>query len=272
MSVELYTGLAHSCSELPTQQDKLTTWIEYLDYNYYWHQKDLRFLKLLRPQYDEAWSKLRDLFLPNETEEFIWSSASVIQHDRETMQAKSAVESAKRVISDLESCGRSQHQIHREALAAANSTLESGENVLATIQRRNSLVAKFYIQFGQMRKVNGMLQKSYREAEKDARRRSMLLRWILQQLPLIELELENDTSGINCRKRKARDSCDDKFNNLKTAKRQRRAEKSSRKFGPQFRIGFKIHVSLHTTQPVLQVQQPFPTNAPPLIHFEEAHV
>ena len=64
------------------------------------------------------------------------------QHEKETTQAEKAVESAKRVISDLQSCGRPQQQKnHREALAAAKLTLGSAENV----KRRNSLLAEFII-------------------------------------------------------------------------------------------------------------------------------
>ena len=103
--------------------------------------------------------------------------------------------------------------------------------MLTTIQRGNSLVAEFYIKFGQMTKVNGMRQKSHRKVKKDAGRSSILLRSILQQFPLIQLELKNDTSGINCRKRKARDFGDHESNEGKPAKRQRRAKISSRKFG-----------------------------------------
>ena len=47
--------------EDPERQDKLTTWIEYLDFEYWWYDKDMRFVKRHQPQYDEAWKKLVDL-------------------------------------------------------------------------------------------------------------------------------------------------------------------------------------------------------------------
>ncbi|KAI0595525.1 hypothetical protein F4775DRAFT_595133 [Biscogniauxia sp. FL1348] len=55
----------------PGQQDNLTTWIEYLGYEYFWYDRILGELEPLQPHYDEQWKKLVDykVVSPYETRE-----------------------------------------------------------------------------------------------------------------------------------------------------------------------------------------------------------
>ena len=78
----------------------MTTWIEYLDYEYWWYDKDIRFVKRHQPRYDEAWKKLVDseVLRSFETEEFICNINSAFQRASERMQAEKAVESAKSAV------------------------------------------------------------------------------------------------------------------------------------------------------------------------------
>jgi hypothetical protein len=39
--------------EDPERQDKLTTWIEFLDFEHWFYDKDMRIVKRLQPEYDE---------------------------------------------------------------------------------------------------------------------------------------------------------------------------------------------------------------------------
>ncbi|KAK4097009.1 hypothetical protein N658DRAFT_489536 [Parathielavia hyrcaniae] len=57
----------------PAQQDKLTTWIEYLNYEYSWHDRYERSIERLQPKCDEAWEKLVDsgVLRPGETYESV---------------------------------------------------------------------------------------------------------------------------------------------------------------------------------------------------------
>jgi hypothetical protein len=172
--------------EDPARQDKLTMWIEFLDYEYWWYDKDMRFVKRQQPRYDEAWKKLVDskVLRPFETEEFICNIKSAFQRATEEDQAEKAVESAKsavmsaqKAITDLErSCLSEQEP--RQRLAAAKSKLDAAVKLLESIKGRNDLVSEFHEK-----------TKSYQIAKGNAERCSILLRWILQQLPLIELEL-----------------------------------------------------------------------------------
>jgi len=169
------------------RQDKLTTWIEYLDYEYWWYDKDMRFVKRHQPRYDEAWKKLVDskVLRSSETEEFICNIDSAFQRASERMQAEKAVESAKlavmsaqKAITDPRRSSLSEQE-PRQRLAAAKSKLDAAIKSLESIERRNSLVSEFHKK-----------TKNYQIAKGDAERRSILLRWMLQQVPLIELELK----------------------------------------------------------------------------------
>ncbi|KAF2189278.1 hypothetical protein K469DRAFT_724003 [Zopfia rhizophila CBS 207.26] len=128
--------------EDPARQDKLTTWIEYLGYEYWW---------------------------PFKTQKFICSIESGFMERSERERAEAAVESAKSAVMLLE----------------AQSKLDAAVNEYDLIKRRHNLIYGF---------TEGT--KNNRFAKRNAERHSILLRWMLQQLPLIELELkQSDTAG-----------------------------------------------------------------------------
>jgi hypothetical protein len=56
------------------RQDKLTTWIEYLNYEYRWHDEFIYLIERGQKRYDSAWKQLVDskVLRPRETEQFIW--------------------------------------------------------------------------------------------------------------------------------------------------------------------------------------------------------
>jgi hypothetical protein len=184
-------------AEDPERQDKLTTWIEYLDYEYWWYDRDMRILKLRRPEYDEAWKKLVEsrVLRPFETEEFICGSESVYLHvgeeeraERAVKSAKSVVQSAQKLMTDRQESEFSVSQPQKR-LAAAQSRLDASLETLRLIKRRNKLVVEFIERTGKDRPVSGGLRPSYLTIKKRIEDRRKLLRWILDQVPLIELEL-----------------------------------------------------------------------------------
>ncbi|KAF8857851.1 hypothetical protein BDZ45DRAFT_422902 [Acephala macrosclerotiorum] len=207
----------------PERQDKLTTWVEFLDYEYWWYDIDMRFVKRLQPQYDEAWKELTDtqVLRPDETEEFICNIDSAFQHASERERAERAVEAAKwalisaqKAITDPRRSSLSEPEA-QQRLAAAQSKLDAAVKSLESIKRRNDLVYEFFKKIKKRKIAIGKLKKSYLVAKRDAQRRSILLRWILQQIPLIELELnqfkvaENDSRGENGKKRLKSNPADD---------------------------------------------------------------
>ena len=220
--------------EDPERQDKLTTWIEYLDFEYWWYDKDMRFVKRLKPRYDEAWKKLVDsgVLRPSETEEFICNIDSAFQRASEEDQAEKAVESAKsavmsaeKAITDLGRSSLSQRE-PRQRLAAAHSRLDAALMSLESIRRRNDLISEFHKKT-KPHVVKGKLKESYRSAKHGAECRSILLRWMLQQLPLIELELnqakvaENGSNIQGGGKRRPKRNRPDESSEERVIKRQR---------------------------------------------------
>ncbi|KAK5201832.1 hypothetical protein LTR16_001297, partial [Cryomyces antarcticus] len=139
------------------QQDKLATWIEFLNYEYEDYDEDLRFVERLQPLYDEAWKKIVD-----------------------------------------------SQQATQQKFPAAQSQLGAAIKSLESIKRRNDLISEFH-----------QKTRSSQIAKHAAERRSILLRWILQHVPLIELELnqpkvaENDLDREDGRKKLERNPADD---------------------------------------------------------------
>ncbi|KAF2185518.1 hypothetical protein K469DRAFT_726674 [Zopfia rhizophila CBS 207.26] len=145
--------------EDPARQDRLTTWIEYLGYEYWWYDQ-YALSKRQQQRLDNAWKKLVDakVLRPFETQEFICSIESGFLERSERERAEEAVESAKSAV----------------MLVEAQSGLDAAEKEYDSIKRRHSLIYEFT------------------ERTKNNR---ILLRWMLQQLPLIELELkQSDTA------------------------------------------------------------------------------
>ncbi|KAH6722615.1 hypothetical protein BKA61DRAFT_179236 [Leptodontidium sp. MPI-SDFR-AT-0119] len=195
------------------RQDKLTTWIEYLDYEYWKQDKATNVVKRLQLQYDEAWKKLVDsrLLKPFETKEFICNSRPAHRYEAEEVRAKKAVESAN-------SAAISAQNETKQRLAAARSQLATAIKLLESIKRRNDLVREFYKK-----------RQSYQKSKDDTERRSILLRWILRQIPLIELELdqvtEND-SNLESGKTKRKRHLADHFDQERVPKRQKEDSKN----------------------------------------------
>ena len=82
------------------QQDRLTIWIEYLDYEHWKQDKALRTVQRHQLQYDEAWKDLVDsqVLRPFETQELICNIESAFQRAGEEDRAKKAVESVKSAV------------------------------------------------------------------------------------------------------------------------------------------------------------------------------
>lgn len=186
-------------SEDLERQDRLTTWIEFLDYEHWVYEKDMRFVKRRQPQYNEAWKELVDSHILRhfETEAFICSIDSAFYHEAEQHQAKKAVESAR---SKLTSAQKSttdlrpsshlerEQQQHQQGVREAESTLDAAVGSLALMERRSSLILKFLDKLRQHELNNPPPPRSYLTVKEDAENRSLLCKWILQQIPVIEAE------------------------------------------------------------------------------------
>jgi hypothetical protein len=225
------------------QQDKLATWIEFLNYEYQDYDKHMRFVERHQAEYDAAWKELVDsqVLRPFETEEFIiYDPKSAVQHANERERAEKAVQSAKSAVVSAENnnpdprhAHLSQQATRQQRLVAAQSQLAAAIKSLASIKRRNDLIYKFLqktklhqVTEDKLKKGYAYVKQSYVGAKRDAERRSILLRWILQQIPFIEIELnqakmaENHSGGEDGRHRLKRNPTGD-LNEERVSKRRR---------------------------------------------------
>ncbi|KAH8889940.1 hypothetical protein GQ53DRAFT_689303 [Thozetella sp. PMI_491] len=173
--------------EDPKRQDKLTTWIEYLNYEYSWYDKYSRDVIRLQPQYDEAWQKLVDsgVLRPSETDEYLRSDESGFRDESEKDAARKAVEFAKSaaravLISTQNESQRSSLTKPRrlQMMREAHARLDAAKKSLSAIRRRGDLITKF---------IQGTWD--YKTAQRNVKCQSIRLQWILEQVPWIEAEM-----------------------------------------------------------------------------------
>lgn len=187
---------AFQLDEDPKRQDKLKTWIEYLGYEYAWYDRYTRLFTRLEPKYDDAWRTLENsgVLRTDETDESISTTASALRRQSEEDQARAAVKAAEAAVfaalgeTQKAKQGRSglpkKERIRR--LTAAHSKLISAQRALKAIKTRNNLITEF------VRKTL-----SYYAKKRDVYRHSLLLPWILAQVPVIEAELNKVNQNEN---------------------------------------------------------------------------
>ena len=158
---------------------------------------------------------------PFETEEFICNIKSAFQRASDREQAEKAVESAKSAVMSAQNAVPDPRRAHlsqqatQQRFSAAQSQLGAAIKSLKLIKQRNDLISEFH-----------QKTRSSQIAKHNAERRSILLQWILQQVPLIELELnqlkmaENDSDREDGRKRLKGNPADN-VNQEQVSKRQR---------------------------------------------------
>jgi len=140
----------------------LTTWIEYLGYEYVEYDKHANIMKRLQQQYDEAWKKLVDsnVLKPSETQESIWIFGFISQLKHEENKAKKAVESAisivklaEKVLLEAQSATQSKLSLSQieQRLFAARSELAAATKLLEWASRRHKLIGDWMDQTKQYR-------------------------------------------------------------------------------------------------------------------------
>lgn len=179
------------------RQNKLATWIEFLNYQYQDYGKYVRNVERLQPVFDKAWQVLVDAHVlrPFETQEFICNPESAFQHTDEREQAEKVVESAELAVKSVQNAiadpSRSilSQEEPRQLLAAAQSRLDEAIKSLELIERRNDLVNEFFAKTAISQLVDGKMTKTYQGEKGHAEHCEILIRWILKQISLIELEI-----------------------------------------------------------------------------------
>ncbi|KAG5769707.1 hypothetical protein H9Q72_003112 [Fusarium xylarioides] len=171
----------------PKKQDKLTTWIEYLNYEYWWLDKHISDIERLEPEHDKLWQELVDdkILRPHETKEFVRTMASPMERAKERERAQKAVERAESEAKRIYALTQKDPKRLRIPKAERILMLKHGTEELLAAKRR----------FEQIRSRNDRITEfirgtfSYAGAKRDAARHRVLVQWVLDQVPLIEAEM-----------------------------------------------------------------------------------
>ncbi|KAK1086558.1 hypothetical protein LTR48_003460 [Friedmanniomyces endolithicus] len=180
------------------RQDTMTTWIEYLGYEYWFYDQNASFVRRYQRMHDEAWKKLVDsgVLRPGETLEVIRDIDFVFKRAAESERGERVVQSRKAaVLAAEEAFAKSQitgssPQADRSRLLAAQAALYTAKAAHESLERRSDAITDFKQRVRQ-----------FRNAQKDTEHHEFLLPWIKQQIPLIELEsspMKSDKADAGC--------------------------------------------------------------------------
>ncbi|KAJ3567270.1 hypothetical protein NPX13_g6827 [Xylaria arbuscula] len=203
----------------PETQDKMTTWLEYVACAYSCHHMlELR-VEREKPAYDTAWQFLleKGVVKASDTRKSAFNREAISQHQRYMDQAWAAVESAKAALLSAQQ----NEATNREGSCIAQSELDAAQEALAALYMRERYVGGFFTD-----------SRAFFNAETSLECSSNQLRWILEQIPLIELEMKEShgvTTSLNIPrgvKRRDEDSGAGMVNE-KNIKRQRNSNNQS---------------------------------------------
>ncbi|OAX85226.1 hypothetical protein ACJ72_00386 [Emergomyces africanus] len=179
--------------EDPTGQDLLTTWIEYLGYEYWWYDR-FAISDCQQKLFDRKWKDVIDsqVLEPSETHESVRGFGLRLLLRNELEQSQEAVKIAKSIviltqeaISDSQNLGYPLKEFERK-LQEAQSELAAAEKKCAFRERRSKVVDDFF-----RGTANYYISRDYAE------RHTILLRWILEQFPMVELEMKQFDTVVN---------------------------------------------------------------------------
>lgn len=217
--------------EDPTQQNKLTTWIEYLGYECWLHYRLARRVEHMQPKYNADWKALQNsnVLRPFETEEYVCKIDSSFLRQSEREQATQAVKSARAMV---ESASSDTHNVRdtkpastvrMQKMEAAEKRLEAAEEALKVVERRNDLCTVFK-----------QAAARYLCTKEDEQRQRLRIQWILEQVPLVEAELGGSNvvstdSGVvsGTKTRHSRDEDDDVAQNRSIKKQKLNVDRRS---------------------------------------------
>jgi len=183
--------LPFELNEDPKKQDRLVTWIEYLNYEYWWLDKYTGSIERLKPDNDRAWQELVDekVLRPHETQEFVRTMASPMERQVEE-------DGAMKVVRQLEAEAKRIYTLTQESpqrlsipRAKRMSMMEAGATKLNAAKRRLHQIRS------RNRRVTDFIRATfdYADAKRDAARQQVRVHWVLEQIPLVEAEMAHDT-------------------------------------------------------------------------------
>ncbi|KAF6521434.1 hypothetical protein HZS61_015692 [Fusarium oxysporum f. sp. conglutinans] len=166
----------------PTDQDPLSQWLEYLCFEVS-ERKKYSWYKRYNQQYESAWQTLVDskLLELHEDRDQIEAAGYTSVPDGERTKLRQAVEvaSSNVLLAERDLLNPSvRGPVAQRKLFEAQAKLDSAIEAFDHLQRRGDAI-KVFLQ----------TTSAYREARRGALRHQMLLRWMRQQVPLIEEDL-----------------------------------------------------------------------------------
>ncbi|KAK2595004.1 hypothetical protein QQS21_007258 [Conoideocrella luteorostrata] len=231
-------------TEDPKPQNKLTTWVEYLGFEYWWLDRYTKSFERLKLKHDNAWVEVKEqgMVKDDETPEFVRTDASGTRCQREEDRARKAVQ-------DAESNAQNAYQktqkdpnrldIPKEQrvqmLVKARKRLSKAREALDFTKRRSHLLIKF------VRETF-----DYDDAREDVANQRNLLEWVVAETRSIEDEQRAASDeqkaatedkqraatekGVSRRKRKTKESTRDSCAAQPNSKRQK---SNALKHGPK---------------------------------------
>ncbi|KAL2689367.1 hypothetical protein Neosp_003420 [[Neocosmospora] mangrovei] len=165
-----------------SDQTELSQWIEYLCFEYSEYERFLQHKKS-HQQYKEAWKNLvsTKTLKPGETRDDIEASGFAAAFERERTSLRQAVELARSniLLADRDMLDPSvKGPTAQRKLFEAQAELDSAVKEFDDFQHRKHAIEEYR-----------MVTATYREARSGAKRHEILLRWIRDQIPLIEQKL-----------------------------------------------------------------------------------
>ncbi|KAE9968651.1 hypothetical protein EG328_007337 [Venturia inaequalis] len=181
-------GITHvfDLDQDPTKQDKLTIWLEYMNWEYIYYEDYAHAIKVGRKIHNKAWRKLVDSgeLREGETEEIILTLEHGLQRSAEKHGARAALKAAQHELAQAENSLAFSHVptdylLRRQHVDAARTRVHGAEKAAAKVCRRNNCIGDFL-----------HTTRAYRVNTDSAERHRKLVFWMVQQIPLIEQEEE----------------------------------------------------------------------------------
>ena len=192
--------------EDPKKQNKLTTWIEYLEFECWWLDRYIQLIEHAKPVYDEAWQELVDLKVlkPHETQEYLRTVTSSNEQQREVDQTREDVKretsNAERIYMKIYKDPEGVHIPPRKCISMMKAVTARLRDAKA---RRHSAWMHSYYTSAYIDKTN-----HYMYLKREAARQELLVGQIMGQVSSVEAEMiqsqtHEDTPDIpGCAKRR----------------------------------------------------------------------
>lgn len=174
-------------NEDPKKQDKLATWIEYLNYEYWWLDKHTGDIERLEPEHDKLWQELVDtnILRTHETKEFVRTNTSGMERQRDEDQARKAVQRADDEAERIYVLTQEDPKRLLIPQAKRISMLKHAAQELQAAKRQSEQAERRSHLIGQFIRATW----DYDKAKRDAARHRILVQWVLEQVPLVDAEV-----------------------------------------------------------------------------------